>query len=256
MIKIFMNGCAGRMGRVIYSMTKATEDMEIVAGGDIVERADGIDFPIFTDLSKCDVDFDVIIDFSNAKAVPALIDFAVAKNKPLVCCTTALTEETVAKLKDASSKIPVFKSANMSFGMNVMFELLRQATRALYPGFDIEVVEAHHNRKLDAPSGTAMTIADVINSQIDEDMELVYDRHDRNEKRKPNEIGMSAIRGGNIVGEHDVYFICDEEQIKISHSAFTRDVFARGSLTAAKYVADKQPGMYDMEDIVSGCFNV
>ncbi|MCQ2531861.1 MAG: 4-hydroxy-tetrahydrodipicolinate reductase [Saccharofermentans sp.] len=255
MIKIFMNGCCGRMGRVIGNMVKEYDDCEIVAGGDVVSTADGIDFPIFTNPMDCDVDFDVIIDFSHFSAVPAILELALAKKKPIVVCTTAIPAETIEKINEASKVIPVFKSANMSVGMNVLFELVRQATKALYPGYDIEIVEAHHNRKLDAPSGTAMTISDVIRGSIDNDMELVFDRHSKSEKRKPTEIGMSAIRGGNIVGDHDVYFISDEETVKISHSAHTRDVFGRGAIKAAKYVVDKEPGMYDMENIVSALFN-
>ena len=242
------------MGRVIANMVDQMDDCEIVAGGDVVSQTEGIKFPIFTDCRACDVDFDVIIDFSHFSAVPAVLELALNKKKPIVVCTTALESSTVEALNEASKVIPVFKSANMSVGMNVLFELVRKATKALYPGYDIEVVEAHHNRKLDAPSGTAMTIADVIQGSIDEDMELVFDRHSKTEKRKPNEIGMSAIRGGNIVGDHDVYFISDEETVKISHSAHTRDVFGRGAITAAKYVADKGPGMYDMECIVSALF--
>lgn len=254
MIKIFMHGCCGRMGRVISNMVEQMDDCEIVAGGDVVTQAAGINYPIFSDVSQCDVDFDVIIDFSHFSAVPAILKLALDKKKPIVVCTTAIPEDTCKALDEASKVIPVFKSANMSVGMNVLFELVRKATKALYPGYDIEIVEAHHNRKLDAPSGTAMTIANVIQGSIDGDMELVYDRHSKNEKRKPNEIGMSAIRGGNIVGDHDVYFISDEETVKISHSAHTRDVFGRGAITAAKYVADKEPGMYDMENIVSALF--
>ncbi|MBR6484134.1 MAG: 4-hydroxy-tetrahydrodipicolinate reductase, partial [Clostridiales bacterium] len=251
MTKIFMNGCCGRMGRAIYEITKNGSDCTIVAGGDISDNTDGLDFPVFKDPSACDVDYDVIIDFSNAKAVPAIVRTAVAKKKPIVICTTAIDDETLALIDDASSVVPVFKSANMSYGMNVVFELVAQATKALYPGFDIEVVEAHHNRKLDAPSGTAMTIADTIRDNISEEMELVYDRHDRSRKRSKNEIGMSAIRGGNIVGEHEVYFISDEEIVKISHSAMTRAVFGSGALTAASFLKDKKPGYYSMKDIVA-----
>ena len=250
MIRIFMNGCCGRMGRVIGNMVKEYDDCEIVAGGDVITNVEGIDFPVFNDCRECDVDFDVIIDFSHFSAVPNVIELALNKKKPLVECTTAIPDETIEKLNEASKIIPVFKSANMSVGMNVLFELVRQATKALYPGCDIEVVEAHHNRKLDAPSGTAMTIADVIKGSIDGEMNLVFDRHSVSQKRQPNEIGMSAIRGGNIVGDHDVYFISDEETVKISHSAHTRDVFGRGAITAAKYVVGKEPGMYDMSSMI------
>ncbi len=255
MTRIFMNGCCGRMGRAIYALTKASSDYEIVAGGDISTDTEGLPFPVFSDPSQCDVDYDVIIDFSNNKAVPAIVNAAVARKKPIVVCTTALDAETLALIDSAATVVPVFKSANMSFGMNVVFELVAQATKALYPGFDIEIVEAHHNRKLDAPSGTAMTLGEIIKSNIDGEMEYVFDRHAVNEKRQTNQIGMSAIRGGNIVGEHDVYFISDEETIKISHSAATRDVFGKGALTAAAFLKDKAPGYYSMKEVVAGVLN-
>lgn len=253
MIRVFMNGCCGRMGRVIAQMCKESDEFEMVAGGDIVV-ADDISFPVFTSIDECDVDFDAIIDFSNAKAVPAVINFAVSKNKPLVLCTTGLDDESLKMLDEAATKIPVFKSANMSYGMNVVFELVKQATKALYPNCDIEIVEAHHNKKLDAPSGTAMTIAEVINEQTGNELEYVYDRQSRREARGKRELGMSAIRGGNIVGEHEAYFICDEEIVKISHSAQTRNVFGRGALTAAKFLNGKNPGYYSMKDIVAQAF--
>ncbi|MBR6880984.1 MAG: 4-hydroxy-tetrahydrodipicolinate reductase [Clostridiales bacterium] len=248
--RIFMNGCLGRMGRAITAMADASEDFEIVAGGDLFDAPEGFKYPVYKDSSECKEDFDVIIDFSNAKAVPAVLDLALSRNKPLVLCTTAIDEETLKKVDEASSKIAIFKSSNMSYGMNVLFELVKQATRALYPGFDIEIVEAHHNRKLDAPSGTAYTIAECINNEAGGDLEYVYDRHSRSQKRDPKEIGISSIRGGNIVGEHEVYFISDEETVKISHSAATRDAFARGALTAASYVKNAAPGFYSMKDVV------
>ena len=254
MYKILMHGCCGAMGHAICRMCRDNEDFEVVAGVDKITECDEYSFPIFATPAECDVDFDVIIDFSNKSAVDAVTKFAMEKGKPIVCCTTALSDETVALLKEASAVIPVFKSANMSIGINVMVELVRQATKALYKDADIEIIEAHHHRKLDAPSGTAIMIADAAKSAIDEEVEYVYDRHSVNEARNNNQIGISSIRGGNIVGEHEIMFIGDEETVSISHSAKTRDVFARGSLTAAAFVADAKPGLYDMSDVIAKAF--
>ena len=250
MVKIFLNGCCGRMGKVIVNLCNQSDDYEIVAGGDIVTNPD-YKFPVYSNLSECTEDFDVIIDFSNAKAVPGVLEFALNRNKPFICCTTALSDETVASILEASEKIAVFKSANMSLGINMMVELAKQATRILYPEFDIEIVEAHHNRKLDAPSGTGMMIASAIDQEIPDNIEYVYDRHSVNKARSKNEIGISSIRGGNIVGEHSAMFISDEEILTISHSAQTRDVFAKGALTAAKFMCGKEKGYFTMSDVIA-----
>ncbi len=250
MVKIFLNGCCGRMGKAIANLCVNNPEYKIVAGGDIVENP-SYDFPVYTNLNDCTEDFDAIIDFSNAKAVPAVLEFALNRKKPFVCCTTALSDETIASIQTASETIAVFKSANMSLGINMMVELCKKATKILYPEFDIEIVEAHHNRKLDAPSGTAMMIADGIKQEISDDVEYVYDRHSVNKARSKNEIGISAIRGGNIVGEHSAMFISDEEILTISHSAQTRDVFAKGALTAAKFMAGKNNGYYTMSDVIA-----
>lgn len=255
MYRILMHGCCGAMGHAICRMCKDNEEFRIVAGVDKITECDEYDFPIFGTPSECDVDFDVIIDFSNKSAVDAITDYAVSCGKPIVCCTTALSDETVERLMDASKKIPVFKSANMSLGINVMVELVKNATKALYKDCDIEIVEAHHHRKLDAPSGTALMIADAARSVMTDEAEYVYDRHSVNEARKHNQIGISSIRGGNIVGEHEIMFISDEETVSISHSAKTRDVFAKGALTAAAYVSGANPGLYDMSDVISSAFD-
>ncbi len=254
MTRVFLNGCCGRMGRAISAMVLENDQFEVVAGADVVNNS-GFAYPVFDSLKSCTVDYDVIIDFSNAKGVPAVIEAALAAKKPLVCCTTGLDDSTVAMLKEASKEIPVFKSANMSVGINVLIGLVKQAAKTLYPGFDIEIVEAHHKRKLDAPSGTAMMIADAINGELDNQLEYVYERHSRMQARGDKELGISAIRGGNIVGEHEVYFISDEETVKISHSAKTRDAFARGALAAAAFCEDRKPGLYSMVDIISEAFN-
>lgn len=250
MVKIFLNGCCGRMGKAIADLCYHNAEYQIVAGGDIVTN-DSLYFPVYTSLNECSEDFDVIIDFSNAKAVPAILEFALSRKKPFICCTTALSDETVASILEASEKIAVFKSANMSLGINMMVELCKKATKILYPEFDIEIVEAHHNRKLDAPSGTAMMIASAIDQEISDNVEYVYDRHSVNKARSKNEIGISSIRGGNIVGEHSAMFISDEEILTISHSAQTRDVFAKGALTAAKFMSGKDKGYYTMSDVIA-----
>jgi len=255
MVKIFINGVCGRMGHAIVDICNADPNCEVVAGADLFAEKSEYKFPVFVDPFDCDVDFDCIIDFSNKAAVDRITEFAISKKKAIVVCTTGLSEETIAKVNAAANEIPVFKSANMSYGMNVVFELVRQATKAFYPEIEIEIVEAHHNRKLDAPSGTALAIADVISEETNNELTYVYDRHDRLEARGKKELGISAVRGGNIVGEHEVMFIADEEIVKISHSAQTRTVFARGSVTAAKFIADKAPGYYTMQDIVASAFN-
>ena len=250
MTKIFLNGCCGRMGKVIVNLCLNSDQFEITAGGDIVSNPD-YKFPVYSDLKECKEDFDVIIDFSNAKAVPAILDFALERKKPLVCCTTALSEETLSSLDKASSEIGIFRSANMSIGINLMIELCKQATKILYPEFDIEIVEAHHNRKLDAPSGTAMMIADAIKQEMPDEAEYVFERHSVNKARSKKEIGISSIRGGNIVGDHDAMFISDEEIVTISHRAQTRDVFAKGALKAAEFMSAKDSGYFNMSDIIA-----
>ena len=250
MVKIFLNGCCGRMGRAIAALCHLDAEYQIVAGGDIVSNSD-LYFPVYTSLNECTEDFDVIIDFSNASAVPTILEFALSRKKPFICCTTALSDDTVNSILAASEQIAVFKSANMSLGINMMVELCKQATRILYPEFDIEIVEAHHNRKLDAPSGTAMMIASAIDQEIPDNVEYVYERHSVNKARSKNEIGISSIRGGNIVGEHSAMFISDEEILTISHSAQTRDVFAKGALTAAKFMAGKEKGYFTMSDVIA-----
>jgi len=250
MVNIFLNGCCGRMGHTIAKMCQHNDEYRVVAGCDIT-TCDDFSFPVYNNPQDCAEDFDVIIDFSNAKAVPTILNYALSKNKPFICCTTALSDDTVADLLKASETIPVFKSANMSVGINLMLELVKKCTKTLYPEYDIEIVEAHHNRKLDAPSGTAMMIANAISQEIPEEVDYVYDRQSRNEARKKTEIGISSIRGGNIVGDHSAMFINDEEIITVSHRAMTRDVFAKGALTAAGFMCGKKAGYYNMSDVIA-----
>ncbi len=250
MVKVFLNGCCGRMGRAIACLCKDSDEYTIVAGCDMMPGED-MSFPVYKGPNESTEDFDVIIDFSNAKAVPSILAFAIEKKKPFICCTTALDEATLAQIDKASEQIAVFRSANMSLGINIMLELIKKAAATLYPDYDIEILEAHHNRKLDAPSGTAVMLADAVKETVPDEMELIYDRHSVNEARKPNQIGMSSIRGGNIVGEHSIYFISDEETVTISHSAKTRDVFAKGALKAASFMKGKEKGYFNMSDVIA-----
>ena len=250
MIKIIMHGCNGRMGQMITGLAEKDPDVEIVAGVDVSDHIQN-SYPVFDSIEKCDVPADVIIDFASAKAVDGLLDYCVGKNIPCVLCTTGLSEEQLQKIQDASGKTAILKSANMSLGVNLLMKLLKEATGVLAAaGFDIEIVEKHHNQKLDAPSGTALALADVINKELDNTYEYVYDRSTRREKRPVKEIGISAVRGGTIVGDHDVIFAGTDEVITLSHRAYSREVFAKGALQAAKFLSGKPVGLYDMSRVV------
>ncbi len=250
MVKVIMHGCNGHMGQTITRLIAADADIEIVAG---VDKYQGIEntYPVFADIAECDVEADAIIDFCNASAVDGLLDYAVAKQVPVVVCTTGLSEEQLAEVKAASEKVAVLRSANMSLGINLLMKLLKEASLKLAAaGFDIEIVEKHHNLKLDAPSGTAIALADAINEEFDGEYEYVYDRSTRREKRDKKELGISAVRGGTIVGDHDVIFAGEDEVITFSHRAYSKAVFGKGAIQAAKFLAGKGAGLYDMSDVV------
>ena len=250
MVKIIMHGCNGRMGRVITDLVSQESEVTIVAGVDKFGNSTG-EFPVFDSIEKCDVPADVIIDFSNASAVDSVLDYAVEKKIPVVLCTTGLSDDQLAKVKEISSKVAVLKSANMSVGVNVLMKVLRDAAPTLAAaGFDIEIVEKHHNQKLDAPSGTAIALADSINDSLNNEYEYVYDRSTRREKRPEKEIGISAVRGGTIVGDHDVIFAGLDEVVTLSHRAYSRSIFAKGAIEAAKFLAGKPAGMYDMSNVI------
>ena len=251
MIKAIMHGVNGRMGQQIVKLVEADEAITFVAG---VDTYTGIEnpFPVFTDISRCDVEADVIIDFSNAKAIDGLLDYCVAKQVPAVICTTGLSEEQLEKLENAAGKVAILKSANMSLGINLLMKMLQDATRVLSPaGYDIEIVEKHHNQKLDAPSGTAIALADSINEAADNAYEYVYDRSNVRKKREAKELGISAVRGGTIVGEHEVIFAGTDEVIEFKHTAYSRTVFGKGAVEAAKFLAGKPAGRYDMADVIA-----
>ena len=250
MTRIIMHGCNGRMGQMITGIVASDSDAQIVAGIDVSDHIQNT-YPVFKSISECDVDADVIIDFANAAAVDALLDYSVTKNIPVVLCTTGLSEEQLANMKECSAKVAILKSANMSLGINTLLKILKDATNVFAnAGFDIEIVEKHHNQKLDAPSGTALALADSINEELNNEYEYVYDRSSRREKRPQKEIGISAVRGGSIVGDHDVIFAGMDEVITFSHTAYSRAVFAKGAVSAAKFLAGKPAGMYDMSDVI------
>ena len=250
MTKIIMLGCNGRMGQMITDMVKQDDECTIVAGIDIVDNRDN-GYPVYTKLADCDVEADAIIDFTSATDFESRMDYAVDKQIPIIECSTGLSEEQMDYLKKASEKVAVLKSANMSLGINLLMKLLKEAAVKLAgDGFDVEIVEKHHNQKLDAPSGTALALADSINEAMDDRYEYIYDRSQVRQKRDKKELGISAGRGGTIVGEHEVIFAGTDEVITFKHTAYSRAVFAKGSITAAKYLKGKAAGLYDMSDVL------
>lgn len=250
MVKVIMHGCNGKMGQVITRLAAADPEMEIVAGVDM--RAQALnDYPVFGDIGECGVEADVVIDFSNAAAVDRLLDWCGEKQMPVVLCTTGLSEEQLSKVEETAKKTALLKSANMSLGVNLLMKLLQDAAKVLAPeGFDMEIVERHHNQKVDAPSGTAIALADSLKEALEEDYAYVYDRSEQRKKRDSHEIGISAVRGGTIVGEHEVIFAGEDEVIEFKHTAYSKALFAKGAVAAAKFLAGKGPGRYDMSDVI------
>ena len=235
---------------MITDMVKQDDECMIVAGIDIVDNRDN-GYPVYTKLADCDVEADAIIDFTSATDFESRMDYAVDKQIPIIECSTGLSEEQMDYLKKASEKVAVLKSANMSLGINLLMKLLKEAAVKLAgDGFDVEIVEKHHNQKLDAPSGTALALADSINEAMDDRYEYIYDRSQVRQKRDKKELGISAVRGGTIVGEHEVIFAGTDEVITFKHTAYSRAVFAKGSITAAKYLKGKAAGLYDMSDVL------
>lgn len=252
MIDILLNGCNGRMGQVITRLSKNNPDVKITVGVDLTPDKIKNDYPVYRSLFDVKEKFDAVIDFSNVSGLFNLLRFCTEKGVPVVICTTGLKAEDKEKLGTASKDIPILASANMSIGINLILNIVKYAARALGDSFDIEIVEKHHNQKVDSPSGTALAIADSINSVLDSPKEYVYGRHSRTEGRSKNEIGIHSIRGGNIVGDHSVIFAGSGEVIEINHSAISRDVFGVGALEAVKYLYNKQPGLYSMDDVING----
>ena len=251
MVKMIMHGCNGRMGHVIIDLVKEDKDIEVVAGVDAYGES-SYDFPVFKSLEECNVAADVIVDFSNASAAEGLLAYCEKTSTPVVLCSTGLSEDQLLKVKETSKKVAVLKSANMSVGVNALMKVLKEVSPLFAAaGFDIEIVEKHHNQKLDAPSGTAIALADSINDSLGNEYEYVYDRSTRREKRPEKEIGISAVRGGTIVGDHDVIFAGHDEVVTLSHRAYSRAIFGKGAIEAAKFLAGKPAGMYDMSDVLA-----
>lgn len=250
MTRVIMHGCNGKMGQTISGLVAADPEVELVAGIDA--RDDGHNpYPVFTEIEKCDVEADCLIDFSAAPAVDRMLDYCVSRKLPCVLCTTGLSEEQLQKVKASSEQVAILKSANMSLGINLLLKMLKEATAVLAAAdFDIEIVEKHHNLKVDAPSGTALALADSINEELNQEYAYTYDRSTRREKRPKKEIGISAVRGGTIVGDHDVIFAGADEVITFSHRAYSKAVFGKGAVQAAKFLAGKPAGMYDMADVI------
>ncbi len=253
MTGIILNGCNGRMGRVVYEQSLHITGAEIIAGVDLC-HADNLAFPCFESFDAIDDEIinkaDAIIDFSNPAALSGLLEFSTTHSIPAIICTTGLNQEQVAQIKLASNSVAMFFSANMSLGVNLLCELAKKAARMLGESFDIEIVEMHHNQKVDAPSGTALMLADAISNELEGDISYEYDRHLKSEKRPKKEIGIHAVRGGTITGEHEIIFAGHDEIIKLSHSARSKELFATGALNAAKYIKGKPAGMYSMEDLM------
>ena len=251
MTEIVIQGIGGRMGHVLCDMIAQREDCRVVAGIDMKDgEQNGI--PVYDSLEKLNGKGDVIIDFSSPAAVEKALPYCQTHKLPIVVCTTGLSEELQLKVVQLSRSVPVFKSANMSMGINVLAELCKRASAVLGINYDIEIVEQHHHNKLDAPSGTALMIADAINAEAGNSYEYVYDRSQVRQKRGAKELGISSVRGGGIVGEHDVLFCGPEEVLTLSHSAGSRGVFADGAVQAALYVAGREPGYYTMTDLLRG----
>ncbi|MGN1023267.1 MAG: 4-hydroxy-tetrahydrodipicolinate reductase [Lachnospiraceae bacterium] len=251
MVKVLLHGCCGRMGHRIAEMAAQDPDVVIAAGVDAGGEKYA-NFPVYHSLEEAREDVDVVIDFSTAAAVPGLLDWCKETKTPVIVCTTGLSEEVMEHLHAVSDQVAVLKSANMSVGINLIEQILREAApKLLAAGFDCEIVEKHHNQKVDAPSGTALALADAVNESAGGDLEYVFDRSQRREKRPKKEIGISSVRAGTIVGDHDVIFAGEDEVITFSHTAYSRAIFAKGALTAAKFLAGKPAGFYDMQDVLA-----
>ncbi len=250
MQKIIISGCSGHMGRVVADICGADPEVEVVAGFDIQGGA-GCQFPVFSRPAACALDADAVIDFSHPAALTPLLDFCVRRRIPPVLATTGYDEEQLAQIDSAAQKIPIFRSANMSLGINVLVELVKKAVSILGADYDVEIVERHHHRKLDAPSGTALMLADAAASVLPGDNSYIYSRQGVRRPRDSREIGISSVRGGTIVGDHTVILAGRDEVIELSHHAASREIFAVGAVKAAKFLASAEaPGLYDMSSLM------
>lgn len=249
MTRIILSGALGKMGKAITTCVNRRSDCEIVAGVDLATGEST--FPVFKSFDEVTVDADVIIDFSHPSVLDSLLSFSIKKKMPAVIATTGLTQQQIDSIKEASNIVPLFFSANMSLGVSLISELAKKAAKILQSDFDIEIVESHHNQKIDAPSGTALMLADSISEVLDEKPIYEFDRHSKRMKRNKNEIGIHAVRGGTIVGEHEIIFAGPDEVIKISHSAYSKQLFATGSVNAGLFLVGKPAGFYSMKDLVN-----
>lgn len=254
MVNAVISGCFGKMGKVVGDVISKRDDIEAVAGVDKVVSGK-LPFETVTDVSKLTCKPDVIIDFSHPSALPSLLDYAKTNGTALVLATTGYSETDIADIKSASSQIPIFFTANMSIGINLLSALAKKAATILGDDYDIEIVEKHHNQKIDAPSGTALMLADSINEARDERYNYIYDRHSQRKKRDKTEIGIHSVRGGTIVGEHEIIFAGRDEVITLSHSAASKEVFAVGAVNAAVFLSGKPAGMYSMQDLIEASNN-
>lgn len=253
MVQVIMHGCNGTMGQVITRIVSEDPDVKIVAGVDPCGGRDN-GYPVFASMEDCNITADVIIDFSTAKAVDSLLDYCEKKHMPVVLCTTGLSQQQLDRISLLAEKSAVLKSANMSLGVNTIMKLVQAAARVLADaGYDMEIVERHHNQKVDAPSGTALALADAINEAMDHQYHYRYDRSGTHEKRDPREIGIQAVRGGTIVGDHQVLFCGPDEVVEIRHTAYSKAIFAKGAVQAAKFLSGKEAGYYTMNDVIEAC---
>ena len=249
-VRIIISGCNGHMGQAVTRIAAQTEGVIVVAG---VDKYQGIEntYPVFDDIGMCDAEADCVVDFSSPDTLASLLAYGRSSKTPLVLCSTGYSEDQIRSVDEASGEVAILRSANMSLGVNVLARLLKEAVRTFAPaGFDIEIVEKHHNLKKDSPSGTALYLADSINEAADGRYEYVYDRSQRSMKRPADEIGISAVRGGTIPGDHDVIFAGEDEVITFSHRAYSKAIFAKGAVSAAIYMKGKGTGMYDMQDVI------
>lgn len=250
MTDIILCGCSGYMGHVVAEIVAADENARIVAGIDPAGGGDG-SFPVFARTGDCNIRADVLVDFSSPRALDDILAYCTEHQVAAVLCTTGYTQEQMEQIREAGKKTAVMKSANMSLGVNLLLKLLQDAAKTLAPaGFDMEIVERHHNRKVDAPSGTALALADSLNEALDHAYTYQYDRSQTRSRRDPKEIGISAVRGGTIVGEHEVIFAGLDEVIEFKHTAYSRSIFAKGAVQAAQFLAGKPAGFYDMQDVI------
>ena len=247
-MRILLCGANGKMGKVVCECANDFENTSVVAGVDPYGENDN--FPIYRSFNEVNAEADVIIDFSHPAMLSSMLKFATENKIPAVVATTGLDEKGLQEIRDASKEIPVFFTANMSLGVNLISELAKKAAAVLSPDFDIEIVEMHHNQKIDAPSGTALLLADEISSVLENEPVYEFDRHSKRMKRSKNEIGISSVRGGTIVGEHEIIFAGTDEVIKISHSAYSKKLFANGAINAAKFIVNVKSGLYSMKDVL------